>query len=102
MIFQRGCDRLTEHYAPVTCWRAARVNDTLILGKDPCASGDRGRLPMEPATDRVPESLSSAFDIIPPATSPLDPSDTLDLHRAINERRAQMENPEMLRRLRSL
>jgi hypothetical protein len=30
------------------------------------------------------------------------PDDTLDLHRAINERRAQMENPEMLRRLRSL
>ena len=58
---------------------------------------------MEPATDRVPESLSSAFDILPPvAASPLDPTETLDLHRAINERRAQMENPEMLRRLRSL
>jgi len=58
---------------------------------------------MEPATDRVPESLSAAFDIIPPAAaSPLDPTETLDLHRAINERRAQMENSEMLRRLRSL
>jgi hypothetical protein len=51
----------------------------------------------------VPESLSSAFDILPPAVaSPLDPGETFDLHRAINERRAQMENPEMLRRLRSL
>ena len=61
---------------------------------------------MEPATDRAPESLSrdalsAGFDIIPPA-APLDPTETLDLHRAINERRAQMENPEMLRRLRSL
>jgi hypothetical protein len=58
---------------------------------------------MELPTDRVPESLSSAFDIIPPAAmAPLDPNDALHLHRAINERRAQMENPEMLRRLRSL
>ena len=63
---------------------------------------------MDPATDRAPESLSrealsAGFDIIPPtAASPLDPTETLDLHRAINERRAQMENPEMLRRLRSL
>jgi len=58
---------------------------------------------MELPTDRAPESLSSAFDIIPPAVmAPLDPNETLDLHRAINERRAQMENPEMLRRLRSL
>ncbi|HEX7946500.1 MAG TPA: hypothetical protein VF495_17655 [Phenylobacterium sp.] len=58
---------------------------------------------MELPTDRVPESLSSAFDIIPPAAlAPLDPTQAHDLHRAINERRAQMENPEMLRRLRSL
>ena len=58
---------------------------------------------MDMPTDRVPESLSSAFDILPPMSAPpLDPGDTLDLHRAINERRAQMENPEMLRRLRSL
>ena len=58
---------------------------------------------MELPTDRVPESLASAFDIIPPAAmAPLDPNDALALHRAINERRAQMENPEMLRRLRSL
>ena len=58
---------------------------------------------MDMPTDRVPDSLSSAFDILPPeAASPLDAGETLDLHRAINERRAQMENPEMLRRLRSL
>ena len=58
---------------------------------------------METPSERVPESLSSAFDILPPhAAAPLDPAETLDLHRAINERRAQMENPEMLRRLRSL
>ena len=58
---------------------------------------------MELQTDRAPESLTSAFDVLPPASvAPLDPTDTLDLHRAINERRAQMENPEMLRRLRSL
>jgi len=59
---------------------------------------------MELPTDRVPESLSrEGFDIIPPAAmAPLDPNDALALHRAINERRAQMENPEMLRRLRSL
>ena len=63
---------------------------------------------MELPTDRVPESLSrdalsSGFDIIPPAAmAPLDPTQAHDLHRAINERRAQMENPEMLRRLRSL
>ena len=34
--------------------------------------------------------------------SPLDPTDALNLHRAINERRAQVENPELLKRLRSL
>ena len=63
---------------------------------------------MELPTDRVPESLlgvevASAFDIVPSvAAAPLDPADMLDLHRAINERRAAQENPEMLRRLRSL
>ena len=58
---------------------------------------------MEPATERAPEGLSSAFDVIPAAvTAPLDPDVALDLHRAINERRAAQENPELLRRLRSL
>ena len=58
---------------------------------------------MDMPLERVPETLSSAFDILPPViASPLDPNETLDLHRAINERRAQQENPEMLRRLRSL
>jgi hypothetical protein len=40
-----------------------------------------------------PEDLSAAA---------LDPTDTLDLHRAINERRARIENPELLKHLRSL
>ncbi len=58
---------------------------------------------MELQTDRLGESLASAFDILPPAAvGPLDPTETLDLHRAINERRAAQENPELLRRLRSL
>jgi hypothetical protein len=33
---------------------------------------------------------------------PLDPNETLDLHRAINERRAQVENAELLKHLRSM
>lgn len=58
---------------------------------------------MDMPTERVPESASSAFEDLPPtALSPLDPSEALDLHRAINERRASIENAEMLRRLRSL
>jgi hypothetical protein len=58
---------------------------------------------MDMPAERVPEPLSSAFDIVPPrAAAGLDPNEALDLHRAINERRAQQENPEMLRRLRSL
>lgn len=52
---------------------------------------------------RVPEATPTAFDDLEPtALSPLDPTEALDLHRAINERRAQMENPELLRHLRSL
>jgi len=58
---------------------------------------------MDLQSERAPESLSSAFDILPPAAvAPLDPDQALDLHRAINERRAAQENPELLRRLRSL
>jgi hypothetical protein len=58
---------------------------------------------MDMPTDRVPESLSAAFDIIPQEpVAPMNGADQFDLHRAINERRAQMENPELLRRLRSL
>lgn len=52
---------------------------------------------------RVPEATPTAFEDLDAAVlSPLDPAEALDLHRAINERRAQMENPEMLRHLRSL
>ncbi len=58
---------------------------------------------MELSNERALESLSSAFDVLPPAAvAPLDPNEALDLHRAINERRAAQENPELLRRLRSL
>jgi len=49
------------------------------------------------------ETLTSAFDIVPPAALPaMDEQSASELHRAINERRAQMENPELLRHLRSL
>ena len=58
---------------------------------------------MEHAIEQATESLSQAFDALPPhVASPLDPDATLDLHRAINERRAAQESPEMLRRLRAL
>ena len=57
---------------------------------------------MDLPTERVPET-ASAFDDLPTAAlSPLDPTEVFDLHRAINERRAQVENADMLRKLRSL
>lgn len=57
---------------------------------------------MDLPTERVSEP-ASAFDDLPvSALAPLDPTEALDLHRAINERRAQVENAEMLRRLRAL
>ena len=52
--------------------------------------------------ERVPEGVTPDFDDLTAALSPLDPTESLDLHRAINERRAALENGEMLRRLRSL
>jgi hypothetical protein len=58
---------------------------------------------MDMPQGRVPEATPTAYDDHDTSIlSPLDPAEALDLHRAINERRAQMENPEMLRRLRSL
>jgi hypothetical protein len=57
---------------------------------------------MDMPTERVPESASPSFDDVAAVALPLDPAEALDLHRAINERRAQVENPELLRRLRSL
>lgn len=57
-------------------------------------------------TPGVPENVPAqfdAFDDLPASSlSPLDPTDSFNLHRAINERRAQVENPELLRHLRSL
>lgn len=58
---------------------------------------------MDMPRERVPEGAPVAFeDLDPTALSPLDPTEALDLHRAINERRAQVENGEALRHLRSL
>ncbi len=58
---------------------------------------------MDVPAERLAESQVTAFEIMPPAAAtPLDPSEAFDLHRAINERRAQVENPELLRHLRSL
>ena len=57
---------------------------------------------MDLPSDRVLESLNG-FDPAPPAVvMSLPDSEPFDAHRAINERRAALENPEMLRRLRSL
>jgi hypothetical protein len=58
---------------------------------------------MDMPRERVPESAPAIFEDLPAtALSPLDPAEALDLHRAINERRAQLENAEALRHLRSL
>jgi hypothetical protein len=58
---------------------------------------------MNMPAERVPDPMASAFeDDFMDATAPMDERESADLHRAINERRAQLENPELLRRLRSL
>jgi hypothetical protein len=58
---------------------------------------------MDRPIERAPDSVVAPdLDDMLAAFSPLDPQETLDLHRAINERRASVENAEMLRRLRSL
>ena len=57
---------------------------------------------MDMPVERAPEGVTPDFDDLTAAFSPLDPTESLDLHRAINERRAALENAEMLRRLRSL
>lgn len=57
---------------------------------------------MDMPTERVPETATPSFDDVATSAMPLDPAEAFDLHRAINERRAQVENAEMLRRLRSL
>jgi hypothetical protein len=57
---------------------------------------------MDMPGERVPETKAPDLDDMLAAFSPLDPQETLDLHSAINERRASVENGEMLRRLRSL
>jgi hypothetical protein len=58
---------------------------------------------MDMPAERVPENACPDFESdLQAAMSPLDPAESHDLHRAINERRAQVENAEMLRRIRSL
>ncbi|MEW5684323.1 MAG: hypothetical protein AB1942_05350 [Pseudomonadota bacterium] len=56
---------------------------------------------MDMPTERVPETKTSLLDDAAVAL-PLDPAEALDLHRAINERRAQVEKPELLRGIRAL
>jgi hypothetical protein len=57
-------------------------------------------------TPSVPEDVPASFDAFEDLSastlSPLDPTDSFNLHRAINERRAQVENAELLKHLRSL
>ena len=56
-------------------------------------------MPIKGAAETPPPAYESPLSA---SLLPLDPNDALDLHRAINERRAQVENPELLRHLRSL
>ena len=56
-------------------------------------------MPIESAVETPPPAYESPLSA---SLLPLDPNESLDLHRAINERRAQVENPELLRHLRSL
>ena len=62
---------------------------------------------MDMPSERVPETMSSVIEgsplidgFEPQLAMPRDEMESL--HRAINERRAQQENPELLRHLRSL
>jgi hypothetical protein len=59
-------------------------------------------MPMSVSSERVSKSASPVHEPPPPAMLALDEQAALDLHREINSRRAQVENPELLRRLRSL
>ena len=65
-------------------------------------AGLKGDDLMDMPQERVPETVAAAFEDLDAAFAPLDPAEALDLHRAINERRAQVENGEALRHLRSL
>lgn len=57
---------------------------------------------MDLQNERTPESVFPGFESVIPSALPLDAPDAYDLHREINARRAQLENPELLRRLRAL
>ena len=57
---------------------------------------------MDMPTERVPEPVAAVLDDAAAAALPLDPAEALDLHRAINDRRAQVEKPDLLRGIRAL
>ena len=65
---------------------------------------------MDPHTHAVPEDARASDAVVSDTTgfeafeqlAPLDPTDAFNLHRAINERRAQVENAALLKHLRSL
>ncbi|MGA0608546.1 hypothetical protein ACO2Q0_21345 [Phenylobacterium sp. VNQ135] len=56
---------------------------------------------MDLPTDRIPESALAAPEV-PPAVVALAEPGAFDRHREINTRRSQLENPELLRRIRAL
>jgi hypothetical protein len=56
---------------------------------------------MDLSTDRIPESAPPFEGALASPVLP-DEGPKADLHAEINARRAQIEDPEMLRRLRSL
>ena len=56
-------------------------------------------MPMDLVTDRALESASPFESML---VSPPEDDRSADVHVEINQRRAQVEDPEMLRRLRSL
>lgn len=56
---------------------------------------------MDMPAERVPEAPAPLTDGFEPQPA-LAREEMESLHRAINERRAQQENPELLRHLRSL
>ncbi len=60
---------------------------------------------MDQPTDRIPDVAAPAAEgptYLSPAFLSLTEPEALDLHREINARRAQLEDPELLRRLRAL
>jgi hypothetical protein len=57
---------------------------------------------MNVPSDRAPASASPLFRTVSPTPVRAAERTAAELHREINARRAEVENPELLRRLRSL